>query len=342
VDRVTKRDQQPKASLVVDARLNINNVRDRDELALEVARRYYLDNETTPELAEAFNVSRSTISRLIASAREHGWVKIEVANPNAQHDGHTRFLKERFGLRTLLSVPARRDIDMTDIVARRAAALICQNMTNHRTIGVAWGVTMAAVASYITPLDLVGCTVVQLNGAGSQRDLQVDYSLQILHQFSGCLNASAIVFPVPAFFDNAKTRDALWMERSIDSVRKVQMSCNVALFSIGSMNANRLSRVWADQYLDATDRSHLVKDRAAGDIATYFFDADGNSEGIRLNHRASGLPIDRLRDIEEKYCVVAGVGKANALAGALRGGYVNHLVADSALLEVVADLCRHD
>jgi DNA-binding transcriptional regulator LsrR (DeoR family) len=315
---------------------------ERERVAVEVARRYYLENEAMAELAKAFDVSTSTISRLIALARDRGWVRIEVLDPDSHETESVRFLRQTFALDAIVSVPTRPATDMGDAVGRRAADILTQEITDNLTIGVAWGITTASIATHLQPTALVGCTAVQLNGAGSLRDLELDYAIHILGQFCSAWNATAVLLPVPAFFDNAATRDALWKERSIERVLEVQRSCDVAVFSVGSTSADRPSRVHTAGYISEADREQLAADGAVGDIATYFYDRDGNTERIRLNERASGLPLDILRDISTKYCVAAGIGKADALAAALRGGYVNRLIADSTLIDAVATLCRHD
>jgi DNA-binding transcriptional regulator LsrR (DeoR family) len=121
-------------------------------------------------------------------------------------------------------------------------------------------------------------------------------------------------------------------------VREIQMSCDIAVFSVGSTSADVPSRVYAGGYLRPEDRRQLQADGAIGDIATYFFRADGTAAGIRLNDRASGLPLDRLSEIPVRFCVAAGDGKTEALLGALTGGYVTHLVADEALINRVYQL----
>jgi DNA-binding transcriptional regulator LsrR (DeoR family) len=312
----------------------------RVRLAVEVARRYYLEDEAMAELATAFDVSTSTISRLIALARDRGWVRIEVLDPATHETDSVRFLRAEFDLDAIVSVPTRPATDMADAVGRRAAEVLTQEIVDNLTIGVAWGTTTAAIASHLKPTTLTGCVAVQLNGAGSLRDLELDYAIHILGQFCSAWNAAAVLLPVPAFFDNAATRDALWKERSIERVLEVQRSCDVAVFSVGSTSADRPSRVHTAGYLSESDRAQLATDGAVGDIATYFYDRDGSSQGIRLNERASGLPLDILRQVSAKYCVAAGVGKADALAAALRGGYVDRLIADSSLIDATATLCR--
>lgn len=315
---------------------------ERERLAIEVARRYYLDDEAMPDLAAAYGVSRSTISRLITLARERDWVRIEIVDPDAHEPESVHQLRERFGLTSITSVSVRPNIGDLDVVGHRAADLLGSMIGDHQTVGVAWGTTTGAVAAWLRPAPHVGVTIVQLNGAGSPADLEVDYSMDILGRFCAAWNASAVHFPVPAFFDRADTRTALWQERSIKRVLRIQRQCDVAVFSVGSTKAKPPSRVYAAGYLSAADRRELSRDGAVGDIATHFYDRNGASEQIHINQRASGLPPDALRRIPRRVCVAAGTGKVEALAGALRGGYVTDLVADSALLDGVATACRDD
>lgn len=312
----------------------------RERLAVEVARRYYLDDESMPDLANAFGVSRSTISRLITLARQRGWVRISIVDPDAHETDAARYLRERFDLASVISVVTKPNVDMVDVVGRRAADSLTEVISDHQTIGVAWGTTTGAIASWLRPTNRIGCTVVQLNGAGSPKDLEVDYSLHILGQFCTAWNATAAHFPVPAFFDDPDTRTALWEEHSIKRVLRIQRSCDVAIFSVGSTEANPPSRVYAAGYLTPADRRQLTADGAVGDIATHFYDRDGHTKGIHLNRRVSGLPPHRLRQIPERYCIATGKGKTEALAGALRGGYVTTLIADSALIDSAAGICN--
>jgi deoxyribonucleoside regulator len=314
----------------------------RERMAVELARRHYLDDESMSDLATVFGISRSTVSRLITLAHERHWVRITIVDPDHHETESARYLRERFDLHSVVAVAQGATADVVDAVGRRAAELLLATIEDHQTVGVAWGTTTRAVAAWLGPTDRVGCTVVQLNGAGSPEDLAVDYSMHILGQFSSAWNATVVYFPVPAFFDSADTRTALWKERSIRRVLRAQRSCDVAVFSVGSTNAQPPSRVYAAGYLSTAERRQLQADGAVGDVATHFYDGTGRTDRIHMNARASGIRPDALRKIPERCCVAAGVGKTEALAGALRGGYVTTLIADTALIDSAAAACRAD
>lgn len=61
-------------------------------------------------------------------------------------------------------------------------------------------------------------SVVQLNGAGNRSGLGIKYSTDIVARFAEKFDATDYLFPVPAFFDHAETKRALWQERSIKQI----------------------------------------------------------------------------------------------------------------------------
>ena len=177
-----------------------------------------------------------------------------------------------------------------------------------------------------TPLSNV--TVVQLNGAGNAAQSGVPYAGSIMSRAAEAFGGQTVYFPVPAFFDYADTKEALWRERSIRQVLTTIESSTVALFGVGSLDAALPSHVYSGGYLDATELHAARADGVVGDVCTVLIREDG-STNMELNHRASGPMPDVLRRIPVRLCVVSGVSKAIPLLGALRAGVMTHLVVDS-------------
>ena len=73
--------------------------RERDDMMLQAASMYYLQDETMETIARRFDVSRSTVSRLIHQARATGLVQITVA-PQGENGSRDRaLLHDTFGVR---------------------------------------------------------------------------------------------------------------------------------------------------------------------------------------------------------------------------------------------------
>ena len=77
------------------------------------------------------------------------------------------------------------------------------------------GFTMTEISRHLPRRPLKGVTVVQMNGAGNAHHSGIPYLGSLLGQLVNAYDAQTIHFPVPAFFDYADTKTAMWRERSV-------------------------------------------------------------------------------------------------------------------------------
>ena len=112
----------------------------------------------------------------------------------------------------------------------------------------------------------------------------------------------------------------MWNERSVQRILELQARMSIAIFGVGSVDADYPSHVYAGGYLDEDDLNVLASSDVVGDVATVFFRADGSSDGITLNERSTGPDLAQLRQVRRRICVVSGASKINGLRGRPRGG----------------------
>ena len=305
----------------------------RAAAALKAAKLYYLQDITMDRIAADLGVSRSSVSRLLAYARETGIVDIRIATPLGGGSAMEAEIRGRFGISAhVVPMPdAVSEVDRLERVAMTAARLLPQFVDSNMTVGVAWGSTLSAMSRHLPAKDVHDVTIVQLNGAGNTRSTGIEYASEILQRFGAAFGAHVQQFPVPAFFDDPATREAMWRERSTRRVLDLQNRMDVAVFGVGSPRADVPSRVYAAGYLEPADFRGLLEDRAIGDVATVFYRADATWRDIRLNARTTGPDLDRLKRVPRRLCVVAGHHKVLALRGALECGLVTDVVLDEAL-----------
>jgi len=304
----------------------------REETALaavRVARLYYFQNMTTAAIADEMGTSRATVSRLLSYAMENGLVEIRVHDPSEQSGSLAEAIRERYGLRSIQVVPATATASERDTlqrVAAHAGAYVSTLVKPSSVLGIAWGTTIAAVASNLVPKPVHEVDVVQLNGSATGVDFTNTFGESLVSRFAQNYGARAHSFPVPAFFDYADTRTALWRERSIKAIRALQERASIILFSIGVKETG--SYVHTSGYLSRQDVQGIQKEGVVGDIATVFFRGDGSWRDVPLNARSSGPDLDRFARAEHSVCVVSGLGKVPGLRAALQGRFINELVID--------------
>ncbi len=298
--------------------------------ALRAAHLYYIQNLTMDAIAAELRISRSSVSRLISFARDTGLVEIRLNSPLDQVTKLERQLHDRFGLSAHI-VPtggAATEVDRLDRVAHSAARILTDFVDSTMILGVAWGSTIASVSRHLIRKPTRNTQVVQLNGAGNAHTTGLVYASEIIGRFGSAFGATVQHFPVPAFFDDPATKDALWRERSTARVLAVQRRMDVAIFGIGSPNAEVPSHVYAGGYLDRAEYDTLARSNVVGDIATMFFRADGSYDDIPLNSRSSGPDFDVLKRVPRRIAVVSGQAKLSALRGAVATGVITDLVVD--------------
>jgi deoxyribonucleoside regulator len=302
----------------------------RDLDALRAAQLYYLQDQTMESIGRDLHTSRSSVSRLLSHARATGLVQIHVRSPLDQSNGLQRDLLTRYSITShIVPVPSQiSDVDRLERVAITAARLLGQFVDSNMVLGIAWGSTISAISRHLIVKETMNSQIVQLNGAGNTQSTGIDYSSEILQRFGLAFGAKVQQFPVPTFFDQPETKEAMWRERSIRRVIDLQSTMDVALFGLGSPFASVPSRVYIGEYLEPADYASLSASKVVGDVATVFYREDGSTDDIPMNDRGSGPSLDILRRAARRVCVVAGVSKLPALRGALAAGIITDLIVD--------------
>jgi deoxyribonucleoside regulator len=293
---------------------------------------YYLQDLTMDAIARELRTSRSTVSRLLSSARETGLVQVQIRSPLDSAPELERMIREQYSVdvHVVPVVDTLNEAETLDRVAMQAARTIGPLVDSNAIIGVAWGATISAVSRHLTRKITHDSVVVQLNGAGNMQTTGITYASDIMRRFGIAYGARVEQFPVPAFFDHASTKTAMWKERSVRRVLDLQDRMSIAIFGVGSVDSSYPSHVYAGGYLDEDDLKLLAGSDVVGDVATVFFRADGSSDGITLNERSTGPSHEQLRQVRQRICVVSGASKINGLRGALAAGLATELIVDEA------------
>jgi DNA-binding transcriptional regulator LsrR (DeoR family) len=308
----------------------------------QAATRYYVQGETMESIAHQLQLSRSSVSRLLKEARETGLVRISLADHIGSQSPVAALISDAFNVRVHL-VWVRENSNESyrlEQVSRLAGRLFTDSVGDHQHIGVAWGVTVSAVVKHLGHRPLVGASVVQINGGANSVGTGIPYVGEIMQAIGEAFDSRVVLFPVPAFFDRPETKDMMWQESSVRSIRELHASLDLAIFGVGSMNARVPSRVYTSGYIDADTMRELAADGVVGDVCTVLLRQDGTFSDIDLNQRATGMTPAELRRVPRRLCVAADPSRAAAVLGALRAGVATDLVIDEGTARAVAELAK--
>ena len=300
-----------------------------EELLLRVAWFYYKDELTQDEIAKRLAVSRASVGRMLDRARKAGLVSI---NLNADHLDAFEVsgrLRRAFNLTEALVVPdhEKEPADRHVLNARLGlggAQFMSTHLRPGGILGVGWGETVSRVITS-TNFGAVGPVhLVTLTGG-------VDGYLQTILSSKGEGVAepevtTATIIPTPIVASTPGLAAALKAEPAIQQVLKQACAVEQAIVGVGTPTAD--ATIVQMGYLAADDVRHLREHGVVGDILGQFFDADGNVVNLPIHDRRIGIELSDLAPIPKVVGVAGGMRKAEAILGALHGGFLNVLVTN--------------
>ena len=127
----------------------MRKVIDDPRLMVRVCDLYYNQGISQQQIAKDLNLSRPTVSRVLALAREQGIVKISISNVDAvEHWELERKLEKEYGLQEVIIVGENSSEDkMKEALGEAAARYLEYTIKDGNTVGVSMGSTFPCDAS---------------------------------------------------------------------------------------------------------------------------------------------------------------------------------------------------
>ncbi|OYN96218.1 DNA-binding transcriptional regulator LsrR (DeoR family) [Propionibacteriaceae bacterium ES.041] len=291
------------------------------EAAYRAARMYYLEDATQAQIAARLNVSRPTVSRLIAEARRAGLVRIEVVPPNATESSELADrLAESLGLQGVRLAPRiRAGHAGHDLRPAVAAVLEELAMAPGEVLLVASGETTYEVSQGPLP-PLPGVLLAPTVGGVSEPEahFQTNEITRAIAQRTGAIPRLlfAPAVPSPALYrtlledPDFRATTALW-----DRARVALVGVGAAPLARGSISAHV-------PLGSASIRS------AAGDVCLNFVDHEGAPVEFEGSDRMIRISPEQLRRIDACIAIAAGENKVRSIRACARAGLFNRLITD--------------
>jgi len=312
-----------------------------EELLLRVAWFYYKDELTQDEIARRLSVSRASVGRMLDRARKEGLVSINLNADHLDSFEVSSELRRTFDLTEALVVPDH-DKEPADhhVLNARLGLGGAQFMSTHLrpggSLGVGWGETVSRVIAS-TNFGAVGSVhMVTLTGG-------VDGYLQTILSSKGEGSTepevtTASIIPTPIVASTPRLAAALKAEPAIQQVLTQACGVDQAIVGVGTPAAD--ATIVQMGYLAADDVRQLRDRGVVGDILGQFFDSDGEVVSLPIHDRRIGIELSDLASIPKVVGVAGGLHKAEAILGALRGGFLDVLVTNELVALRLLELQR--
>jgi lsr operon transcriptional repressor len=299
-------------------------------LLVRAAWLYYKDRLTQAEIADRLFVSRPTVGRLLEAARDEGIVRFEISADHLAAFDLSERVRDRYGLRDAIVVPAATgpglDSHTNDRVAAAAAEYVKRCLKPGAVIGVGWGDTVTRVLLGLPREALEGVTIATVAGG-----INV-YTHQVSSLSTNGVTEHLSVIPAPLIASTAPIANALRQEASVNLVLQLAKTAIATLTGIGSANTASATAVRAGLFT-ADQVEEFRGLGGVGDMLGEWFDADGTPLTTSVSDRKIGMTLTELRAMPNVVGVAGGVEKTESIVGALRGGYLDVLVTDEHVAE---------
>ena len=293
---------------------------------------YYEQDVNQGEIAERLGVSRSTISRMLADAREMGVVRIRIVHPAERQLHLENQLESRFGLQAARVVAGSSD----QLVAREDISLVASDyldelLEDGMTVAISNGRSISRMVNTIAPRHPRAIVAAQMIGSIGRQNPMIDgpeVARQLARAYGGVFRA----VHAPLLAETEAAREVFLSDPSVRETLDLAANAHIALIGIGEMGAP--GPIFAG-LISHEDLADLRNRDAVGHTCAQFYDAAGRSVEHSVNRRAVAISFEALRRIPIVIAVAAGADKAIAIRGALTGGLITALITDAAAARAI-------
>ena len=307
---------------------------------VDIARRYYLAEESKVEISQALGMSRFKVARLLQEARDSGVVRITFDLGGTVDAELSAQLARHLGLDRAVVVEAYGSVEaVRKIVGSQAGAVLADTVRSGETLGLAWGRTLTHMIESIKRLPSVH--ILQLNGAvgPSLSDSPVELALKA--SLIGGTNAKAIMAPLYVRDLNGAT--ALRNLPDIKEMLELFDTITTAVVAVGALRAegdgSTNSRLLP--LLPPEVREQLLGSGAVAEACGITYLADGTLARRDLfAEQILAISPAQLRRIPRVIGVASDASKADAILALRRADVISELVVDADLAEALLALPR--
>ena len=200
-----------------------------DRFIIKVVEMHYIQGMSQVEISQRLGVSRTTVSRTLAQARQRRYIEFKVNYPDTVTPGSESNLEQKFGLKEAVVVTEKSDSDMDQEIAFFASDYLFRVMKNHMTLAYASGRALKNLADCMKNdvrlkfLELSDVKVVPLiatynaaeNVSMKHRMAYSNYSMDLIAQL---LEGRVYHLLMPPIVSSKQIRDDFFQEPSIREI----------------------------------------------------------------------------------------------------------------------------
>jgi DNA-binding transcriptional regulator LsrR (DeoR family) len=307
-------------------------VSSRAAAAYAAARLYFEEDLSQAAIARRLSVSPSTVSRLIAEARETGIVRIEIRPPIPEARLGDE-LANALALRRVVVTSDGSSAGSRPLLVRAAGDQVGElGLGPDNVLLLGWGRALWELSTTGLPA-LSGVQLVPAVGGMDEAERRFQ-SNEIVRRAAERSGAVPNQLHAPAVPSRALRR-ALLADDAVQRIVRLWDRLDAAVVGIGVPPGHPGSFTPLHAQ---TSAMHDALSSAAGDIVTRYFDLAGRPVGYPEEKRLLAVSHEQLRAAGTVIGVAAGENKHRAIVGAARAALIHVLVTDTSTAAAALEL----
>ncbi len=297
------------------------------QLIVHVARLYYEHDLTQQQIADKLNITRQKVSRLLRQGSEEGIVNVCINDPTPSDPQLETELLETFDLNKVILTGSNglEQESLRHNIGISASDYLRQILKDDDFIGIGWGRTLFEVVSTLRNDKMIRINVIPM--IGGVGDMSPSFQVNELARLLGeAFGGTYRPIYAPAFTQDIEEWETIMDTREVRQIVKLWPRLDIAVVGVGQVEFQKKSSMFFTDHITPAALDRLESEGGVGDICGNFFDIQGKP--VADIPGIVGVDLEQLRNIPEVIAAAGGLEKVDALAGALRGGFIKTLVTD--------------
>lgn len=304
-------------------------------MAVRAAWLHYAGGHTQAEVARKLGLTSLKAHRLITKANNEGLVKIYIDGDVAECVALENRLSDNHNLSYCEVVPDLEEADLPlkalGVAGAQYLKRVIEN-SEHASIGIGHGRTLAACVNYLPRIHRPDKQIVSLLGGFSKKFSANPHD--VIHLLAQRTDASAYVMPVPFFANTVEDKKVIMQQFGMNEVMQLAKQTSIKIAGIGSVDIR--SSMVAISMLEKKEIRAVYEAGGRGEILGHFFDADGHLVNTELSERTMGLTSKDLTNTNI-LAVAGGDTKLQAIRSILKSGLLSGLITDERTARALID-----
>lgn len=306
----------------------MKKVVDDPRLMIRVCDLYYNREASLQEISAELGLSRPTINRLLASAKEAGIVRISIPDLDAvRYWDLEQQLRSAYGLKeVIVSDPGNSQEEMLESLGKAAAGYLQHVIRDGFVVGMSMGVSLFETVGQIKAPGVSETVFVPLIGGMGKLRMEL-HANPLAQRMAELYKGDFYPLHAPARVSGNKVRAEILREESIAAAMRQMRALDVAVVGIGCPSEQSVLK--ATGLFEQKEIDTLTEEGAVGEVCLQFYDENGDTKAFKENRQVIGLDTARLRRVPLSVGIAGGQDKAAAIRGAVQGRMINVLITDS-------------